>query len=322
MGTVSVVIPCFNAARWICATLASVQAQGYQDLEIIVVDDGSTDGSAELIAHAFPSVHLVRSENGGASRARNIGTRLARGEFIQYLDADDLLAPGKLGAHVQALESSSADIAYGDWRELRAGPDGTFVPGKLVARRIDGDPQIALLTDFWCPPAVYLFRRAIVDRVGGWDEAQPVIEDVRFVVECALWAAKLVYCPGLAAFYRVHTAQSLSTRDPVAFTRGCLRNAVMVEQRWRRDRGLTQPRRAALVRVYAQVARASFGRDADTFETAFATLTRLQPGYTPAGPWHLALASRMVGYRSAEAMAVRYRRAKHSLRAALQLAVR
>src|SRR5882672_10540734 len=169
MPTISVVIPCFNAAAWIGDTLASVLEQRHQDLEVIVVDDGSTDTSAELIAHAFPSVCLVRIENGGASRARNVGTQLARGEFIQYLDADDLLGPGKLEAQRLALASGTADIAYGDWCELRAKPNGIFMPDRLVARRINGDPQIALLTDFWCPPAVYLFRRAIVDRVGGWD---------------------------------------------------------------------------------------------------------------------------------------------------------
>lgn len=322
MPTISVVIPCFNAVRWIGDTLASVLEQRHPDLDIIVVDDGSTDGSAALIADGFPGVRQVRIENGGASRARNVGTQLARGEFIQYLDADDLLVPGKLEVQLQALAAGSADIAYGDWRELRAKSDGTFTPGRVVARRIEGDPQIALLTDFWCPPAVYLFRRAIVDRAGGWDEAQPVIEDVRFVLECALQEAEFVYSPGLAALYRVHAAQSLSTRDPVAFIRGCLRNAVTVEERWCRDGGLSQPRLAALVRVYAQVARGSFGRDAQTFEDAFAALLRLKPDYTPAGPWHLALASRVVGYRSAEAMAVRYRQAKRTLKTALQLASR
>src|ERR1700682_4700625 len=98
MTTVSVVIPCFNAREWICATLDSVlnKDQGVQDLEVVVVDDGSTDEGGLIIAERFPGVRMVRIQNGGASRARNIGTTLARGQFIQYLDADDLLAPRKL----------------------------------------------------------------------------------------------------------------------------------------------------------------------------------------------------------------------------------
>ena len=322
MNTVSVVIPCFNAAKWIGETLESVYAQNLPDCEVIVVDDGSTDDSAQIVARSFPGVRLVSTPNGGASRARNIGTRLAGGHFIQYLDADDVLAGGKIQEQLRALETSSADVAYGDWRELHARPDGKFVPGRLVARCIDGAADIALLTDFWCPPAAYLFRRAIVERVGGWDERQTVIEDVRLVLTCALHGARFVYCPGVAACYRVHTTNSLSTRDPTAFTRGCMRNAVTVEQWWIQSGGLDGERTATLLRVYGQVARASFGRDAATFEQAYAALNRLDPGYVPANPWHLALASRLVGYRSAEAIAVRYRQAKRAVKTVVPLTER
>jgi GT2 family glycosyltransferase len=322
MTSVSVIIPCFNGRSWIRETLESVLEQGFRHIEIIVIDDGSTDGSGQLVAQAFPAIRLIRTENGGASRARNVGTQLARGEFIQYLDADDLLAPGKLKTQLNALASSSADIAYGDWRELRMGPDGTFAAGRLVSRRIEGDPQIALLTDFWCPPAAYLFRRAIVDRAGGWDELQYVIEDVRFVLECALQGATFVHTSGVAAFYRMHDSASLSSQDPVAFTRGCLRNADSIEQWWRQCRGLSPARLRALLRAYGHVARASFGSDAPTFEAAVAALERLQPGYVPAGPWPLAVTSRLVGYRSAEALASRYRRVKRTVKRALPLAQR
>jgi glycosyltransferase involved in cell wall biosynthesis len=322
MTTISVVIPCFNAHTWIGATLDSVFEQKLPDLEVIVVDDGSADQSGQLVAEAFPGVRLIRTDNGGASRARNIGTTLARGQFIQYLDADDLLAPGKLENQLRVLTETSADIAYGDWRELRTGPDGSSVPGRLVTRRIESEPDIALLTDFWCPPAAYLFRREMVDRVGGWDEQQSVVEDVRFVLGCALQGASFVYTPGIAASYRVHTSGSLSTRDPAEFTRGCLRNAASVEAWWERNGGFSRARSATLLQVYGQVARASFGRDELTFDAAYAALERLQPGYTPAHPWHLALAARVLGYKSAEALAVRYRHAKRTLSAAVQLATR
>src|ERR1700730_14332562 len=137
MTTISVVIPCFNARNWISATLDSVCAQPLPDLEVIVVDDGSTDDTGPLIAEHFPGVRMVRIQNGGASRARNIGTTLARGQFVQYLDADDLLAPGKLEMQLDLLARTNADIAYGDWQELRTGPDGGVVLGKLVARQIE-----------------------------------------------------------------------------------------------------------------------------------------------------------------------------------------
>jgi len=137
---------------------------------------------------------------------------------------------------------------------------------------------------------------------------------------CALRGAEFVYCPGVAAGHRVHVTDSLTTRDPAAFTRGCLRNAVSVEEWWTHGGGVTGAREAALLRVYGQVARASFGRDDATFEVAYAALERLAPGYVPAQPRHLALAARLVGYRSAEALAVRYRGLKRALHAIVPLA--
>ncbi len=320
MSSVSIVIPCFNARYWIRATLESVFDQRSLDLQVIVVDDGSTDGSGDLVAQWFSNVELVRMDNGGPSRARNVGTRLARGQFIQYLDADDLLAPGKLEAQVEALTTSGGDIAYGDWREFQSGPDMQCVLGRLVVQRIERDPEIALCTDFWCPPAAYLFRRSIVDDVGGWDEQQTVVEDVRFVLQCALRGAAFVYCPGIAALYRAHTTNSQSTRDRTAFSRGCLRNATLLEDRWHQRSTLTPAQLETLLKAYGYVARASFEHDTATFDTAYAAMDRLRPGYIPLHPWHLSLTSRLVGYRSAEAIAVRYRRTKETFKQAVRTA--
>jgi GT2 family glycosyltransferase len=320
MNTVSVVLPCFNARAWIREAVESVFAQEWVDVEVVIVDDGSTDGSGDVAAQAFPSVRVVRVENGGPSRARNLGTRLSRGAFIQYLDADDVLAAGKLHAQVAALSATGGDVAYGDWWELRRGPDGAYWKDRRIARRLEGEPAIALLSDFWCPPAAYLFRRDIVDRVGGWDDEQHVVEDVRFLLRCVQHGAAFVYCEGEAASYRVHADGSQSTRDRSAFARGCLRNAVMMERWWRSHGGLDSQSVDVLLKVYGQVARASFGRDGSTFESAYAALQRLKPGSTPVGPWQLELASRLFGYRSAEAIALRYRRVKRTVKSALQFA--
>jgi len=323
---VSVVIPCFNAAHWIGEALESVFAQRLPDLEVVVVDDGSTDDSASLVERLFADVKLIRVANGGPGRARNIGTRHSIGQYIQYLDADDRLAPDKLERQLRVIEADQADIVYGDWCELQTAADGSTATGRVVQPHLDGDADVALLTDLWCPPAAYLFRREIVERAGGWDEQQHVVEDVRFLLACVLQGGRLAYCPGLAAMYRIRAEGELglsqSRRDPVAFTRGCLRNAQTMEQAWIGRGGLSIQQTSALVRVYSQVARASFACDTPTFETAYAALRRLQPGYTPEEPWHLALASRVVGYRSAEALAVQYRRAKRTLSRVVQPSTR
>jgi glycosyltransferase involved in cell wall biosynthesis len=307
--TASIIIPCFNARGSIRDALDSVAAQELPHLEVIVVDDGSVDGSAEIIAQEYRSVRLVRTPNQGPSAARNLGTSMATGKFIQYLDADDLLAPGKLEKQVAALEETKADVAYGDWQKLFPGPGGAYEPGPVVSGRIEGPAEIALFTDFWCPPAAYLFRREIVEKVS-WNLELPVIQDARFVLDCALAGARFTYTPGIAAQYRVHQSGSVSSRDSIAFVCDCLRNATEVEQWWMGHGGITPERCKALLQVYAYAARASFEKDRPTFDTACAALERLQPGYVPESPWHLSLVSRLAGYRRAESVAVAYRKAK------------
>lgn len=308
--TVSVIIPCFNAERWIRETLQSVIGQGLNDIEIIVVDDGSTDSSARIVEDGFPSARLVKTGNQGASKARNIGTDSSSGEFIQYLDADDLLAPDKLKLQLGALKTSGADIAYGDWQKLVETGDGKFIKDGIVSRRIE-DPEIELFTtDKWCPMAAYLFRRSIVGKAGGWNERLPVIQDVRFQIDCALSGARFVYCPGIMGYFRVQHKDSLSTRDPISFARDCLLNTNEVEEWWIEHGGIDAKRKAALIRAYEHVARSSFEKDAPTFNSAHNALRRLQPGYTPESSRRLWLASRLLGYRNAEKAALLYRNAK------------
>lgn len=315
---VSVIIPMFNAERWIVETLASVEAQTYprELIEIIVVDDGSADASAEIVARQFPHVNLLRTPNGGASRARNAGTAVARGVFLQYLDADDLLVRDKLLRQVQALENTGADAAYGDWQGLILQSDGTFKHGDVMQRKMEEDPEIALLVDFWCPPAAYVFHRELVKRVGGWNEHLPVIQDARFALDCALHGATFTYCRGTMAYYRIHSHHSLSRRDPAAFIADCLRSAQEVEEWFQEHGGITVKRRAALIKVFEQVARATYENNPDMFEVAFEALERLSPGgYVPSHPKHLALASKIIGYRSAEALSATYRKSKALLKA-------
>ena len=305
LSTVSVIVPCFNARSWIGDALTSVFDQGLEDMEVIVVDDGSTDGSADLVARDFPCARLVRSDHGGPSAARNLGTRLSTGEFIQYLDADDLLAPGKLQRQLQGSSRAART-----WRTA-TGPSCARMcwrsqAGRIVVATHRGDPQVALFTDFWCPPAAYLFRRDMVERVGGWRHDLPVIQDARFVLDCALNGGRFVYCPGEAARYRVHSTGSVSTRDPQEFTRDCLRNARSVEDWWQTHGGSTSERKRALLQVYGQVARSSYDPDRSTFEAAYAALERLEPGYVPKRPRSLRLLARFAGYRRAEGIASKF----------------
>ena len=103
---VSVIIPCYNAAPWIEETLHCVTNQSHSNLEVIVVDDGSTDETwAALQRFVDPRIRLFKQPNAGAATARNVGLQSARGTFIQFLDADDVMSPGKIAAQLLAAES-------------------------------------------------------------------------------------------------------------------------------------------------------------------------------------------------------------------------
>lgn len=300
MAQVSVIIPCFNAASWLPATLRSVTAQRGVDLDIVVVDDGSTDGSSEVVREVCPAARLIRTDNYGASAARNRGTAEARGSFLQYLDADDILASNKLTQQVDALERSGADVAYGDWQRLVEHNPGEYSNGEVVRREMEGPPDIALFTWFWSPPAAYLFRRGIVEAVGSWNCNLPIIQDARFALDCALRGARFVYCPGLMAFYREHTTNSLSRRDQPAFVRDCLINALEVKQCWEERQPLSDSRRGALAEVLHYVATASCGKDAKTFDTACAALGEVAGRYTPMNGRNLSkMVFQLLGYRRA-----------------------
>jgi len=317
---VSVIIPCFNAERFLTETVESVLQQTLQEYEIILIDDGSTDNTREvilsLISRFGSQIQAKFGPNGGVSAARNRGTELAKGEFIQYLDADDLLRTNSLAKRVEALVNSGADVAYSDWQKLEEDEDGVFRPGVIISRRIEDihpDPEVALFTDFWAPLAALLYRRSIVDAIGGWRDSLPIIQDARFALDAALHKGKFVYVPGVGADYRVHRTDSLSRRDPIAFNRDIFKSATEVEEWWKRDGVITEARSQALIKVYGYVARASFERDREIFEAAYQVLERLNPGYIPKSPRHLKLASQLLGYRRAENIALWYRQVKSPL---------
>lgn len=113
---VSVVIPCYNAERYIAETLRAVLAQEGAELEVIVVDDGSRDDSPALVARDFPQVRLIRKPNGGVAAARNAGIDAATGDWVAFCDADDIWLPGKLAAQFEAMGAvEGCQMSYTAW---------------------------------------------------------------------------------------------------------------------------------------------------------------------------------------------------------------
>ena len=304
-GLVSIVIPCYNGERFLAETLDSAFTQTYPLTEIVIVDDGSLDGSAALIRSYGDRVRAEFGPNRGASAARNRGTALARGEFIQYLDADDLLTENAVARRVSALRTESAEVAYSDWEKLIEDEAGEFHAGDQTARLIeDVNPnvEIALITDFWAPPAALTYRRSIVHKIGGWNEGLPVIQDARFLQDAAHAGARFVHAPGIGARYRVHRGASLSRRSQTAFVADVFRNGCDWHARYKAAGRLGPEECRALAQIYDYTARSQFFADRPVFRECVSCLYEVEPGFRMTWPKVASVASSAMGFPVAGAL--------------------
>jgi len=233
-----------------------------------VIDDGSTDRSVEVISSFGNAIFSESGPNQGVSAARNRGTKLAQGEFIQYLDADDVLLPDTLAKRVEALESTGADIGYTDWQEFTTNEDGSLNIGETIIRPLESltaDAEVACATSaFWAPPAAMLYRRWVVDAVNGWSAHLPIIQDARFLFDAARTGARFTRVEGVGVLYRI-SSESLSHRSPERFIGDCMANAIEIQAIWKRDGELTEGRREALRQIWEYVATSTFRNNQPEF---------------------------------------------------------
>jgi glycosyltransferase involved in cell wall biosynthesis len=180
---VSIVIPCYNQARFLAEAIQSVLVQRYAPIETIVVDDGSTDELGQVLGW-YPSVHAIRQPNSGAPHARNAGFRKSRGELVLFLDADDRLLPHAVSRAVDALaEHPEWAFVTGHVHLIGAGgePEATPPQDHYV-----GDQFIALLrSNYIWTPGVVLYRRSVLESTGGFDPAAGPSADFELNVRIA-----------------------------------------------------------------------------------------------------------------------------------------
>jgi len=267
---ISIVIPCFNAAATLRSTIESALGQD-EECEVIVVDDGSTDASPGIILEFAGRISAVRTENRGVSAARNLGTSMAVGEFIQYLDSDDVLAAGTLAQRRTALDRTGADVAVTDWQEFTTAPDGSAEPGKIVRPDVEAlnkDAEIATATSaFWAPPAALLYRASMVKLADGWPEHMRVVEDARFLFEVACKGGRFEHVAGVGAFYRL-SPLGLSRGSRSRFIASCARNTQEIEANWRARAPLSAAQSQALAGMWWHVASAALIEGMEDFDTA------------------------------------------------------
>jgi glycosyltransferase involved in cell wall biosynthesis len=247
---VSVIIPAYNAEAFIGATLDSVLAQTYSNLEIIVSDDGSVDGTRQRVAAYGSRVRYVSGPNSGApSRPRNLGIRAASGTVLAFIDADDLMAPGRIAAEVEFLtRHPEAGLVFSDYEEF--GEDRTQEKGhfetcpllrSLLDRRAapDGlvlDPATAtelLLTENFGSSSPTL-RRRVVEAVGGYDEGLSSSEDFEFQFRVAS-SCSIGVLPQTLWFKRQHSLNMTAHAERTLTRKIAVRRRILAQE--------TNPRR-------------------------------------------------------------------------------
>lgn len=185
MPRVSVIVPAYNAEQTIVETICSVQAQTFSDFELIVIDDGSTDRTLERLEAAGDSrLRILSHENAGACSARNRGIGRATGEYLAFLDADDLWTPDKLQHQVAALEArAAAGVAYSWTRFVDQNGRDLYEQRPVF---LEGDVYRELLvTNFTCGGSNVLVRRQAIEATGGFDVSLRVSQDWEFCVRLA-----------------------------------------------------------------------------------------------------------------------------------------
>ena len=214
---ISILIPCHNAAPFIAATLESALAQTWPKREIIVVDDGSTDDSLAL-ARRFESrgVQVLDQPNRGASAARNRALQAARGDYFQFLDADDLLSPKKIAAQLAVLATRApGTLGSCRWGRFTTDPAQAVFAAEAVFR--DFSPieflQVHTGTGHMMHPGSWLVPRAVAEQAGPWNEKLSLNDDGEYFARVVLASAGIAFAPAPAAsYYRSGLSGSLSQR--------------------------------------------------------------------------------------------------------------
>lgn len=171
---VSIIIPCYNAERYVAEAIRSALAQTYRSVEVIVVDDGSTDGSVEAIRSFGDAIRWETGPNRGGCAARNRGIELARGEFVQFLDADDLLHPDKVEIQIAELHRSGADVVFCDGQVVTV--DGQQRIGRF-SRRYGGGDAVEFVLAGVLPVLAPVHRTGLLRQVGGFREGLPCAQE-------------------------------------------------------------------------------------------------------------------------------------------------
>ncbi len=209
MPLISIIIPVYNGESTIQETICSIWAQTFQDYELIVVNDGSTDSTLSILqTYTDPRLRVISTTNQGLAATRNVGIKHALGKYISFIDADDLWTPDKLESQLDALlkDTTGASVAYSWTSPFEEGivysPNQTRICGYVY--------EYLLLENFIASGSNILVEKALIDEVGGFDEELRYCEDWEFYLRLAA-VSPFVVVPRGQILYRI-TSTSMSSK--------------------------------------------------------------------------------------------------------------
>jgi glycosyltransferase involved in cell wall biosynthesis len=305
---VSILIPCCNSSRYIGATLASIFTQSWSNVEVIVIDDGSTDGSADEVRRfSRQNLVLIVNSHRGAAASRNEALRRSSGNFIQFLDADDLLSPSKIELQVLRLLDNTMCVASSEWARFYNTPeDAVFVADNLsqdlgVLDWLARSREAGLGMMF---PALWLVPRAIAIAAGPWNENLSLADDTEYFTRVLLQADRVLFRPGARCYYRSGVPGSLSGRkSPEAWKSQFSVNELCQQHILKRENSERMRRGFAL--TWQHLAHASYPYDRALAERALVQARALHPvNIRPDGGPTFRIVSRLLGWRLARRLQV------------------
>jgi glycosyltransferase involved in cell wall biosynthesis len=221
---VSVIIPVRNARNYIIEAIESVLNQNYQNTEIIIIDDGSDDYDYKKLSEIDQRIRVICLAGNGVSFARNIGMGEAKGQYIAFLDADDVWFPGKLTAQISYLNRhASVGCVFGGFFKWHPDELGKFPPANLLWSECSGIVNCELNRSGWIYTKLIngllvgmntaVIRREVFDLLGGFDESMRIGEDYLFWLKTSrLYEMHALDSP--VALYRIHPTSAMSRLDP------------------------------------------------------------------------------------------------------------
>lgn len=302
---VSVIVPTYDRAELIVQTLDSVSNQSYRPIELIIVDDGSTDNTGEIVKNWQRELSSVESlkvkyvyqPNNGAPAARNRGASESCGEFIQFLDSDDLLAPDKIAAQVNAFARLGKMTAvFGDFRRFADGKKGKIL---LYHKSTPLNPEQALknwLEGKFAGPQSILWRRTDFVEIGPWDESLSLNQDGEYATRFLLKGGKFAYCQNAWAYYRHYT--DATTRLAGEITGSAIKSSFRVLNRIEnslRKRGEIEEYQDALAASYFELAEDSALSSKQIMKFCLDKFNQLSSTGEIPGPFIQRLARKLLG---------------------------